>query len=940
MATGGGADAMLRGLNAAQKTAVTSPADVLQILAPPGSGKTKTLTSRVAYLLLHTGYEARNIIVATFTVKAAREMKERIGQMIGQGLESKLILGTFHSIARRYLCRYGHLIGIRKSFGIADSADSLAIIKRLVKDLPDYHLDPNQVRGRISGLKARGVSPAEVSANAVKHPWDKGLSLLYQNYEDALELSNLLDYDDLLLRCRDLLRQHPSCVSNVEVVLVDEFQDTNLIQYELMNLLANQRRRITCVGDPDQSIYGFRNAEIKNLSRMKERYPDLLVVLLEENYRSSGAILLSALEVIQQDTSRPNKPMTPTHGVGTRPVLRKLPTPGIEADWIVSEIQRCRALTGELLGYGDFAILIRSGYLSRNVELALGKAGIPHRLVGGHRFFDRVEVKVLLDYLRCIGQPDNGDALERIINVPSRKIGAVTIKALLDGAQSKHVSLSAFAQGLVSGRFRIEKKISKAAENKLSSLINLLSTARERFLGCESGEDQLCRLLDFLIDKLDYKSHLESTYKEDYKDRWANVYELLAMAKEFSGSAGDEIDEDALPEIQGLEQQQGSSPSEMLASFLTNVALSSEPMKEEELVGGQEPVTISTIHAAKGLEWPVVFVVSAYEGSIPHSRAEDHDEERRLLYVAMTRAKALLNISVPMCDSHSGLRPACLTSIPIEKQLSNRWAACTSMSSLLSEKSLAPFFDCKGPSITSSTTQSIAQILRRPCPPEADIIRTSNALLGSRDDDHWPTNGRFPPSHKHTFDGAGNSTYTTFNDSSKRRRLDESGKGAAVQPVINPGFVTAGSHLQGLAKDRLSCVADKERRKQPGNKARGASKQGRSAIGSRSPSKPPLNTAQSIRHTKALAVPPKPAPLSMGINERNASFSIPASKSADTRPLAQLSANLNKATSARPDGGPDSASKPFKFPTMFDPASSTYQRGPKRSLGMRRSVDG
>jgi DNA helicase-2/ATP-dependent DNA helicase PcrA len=372
-------DGLLTNLNPSQQAAVSSFADTLAILAGPGSGKTHTLTSRTAWLLAQ-GLQPWNIIVATFTVKAAREMKERIGRLIGNGLESKLILGTFHSIARRYLARYGHLIDIKKDFGIADSSDSLAIIKRIVKR-NHFTIDPKVARGRISGRKARGEQ-AEDTGGKKKSVEAQDFELCYTEYEAALERSNLLDYDDLLLRCVDLLRKYPSCVSNVEAVLIDEFQDTNIVQFDLMRLFAAQRKRITIVGDPDQSIYGFRAAETKNYGRMLRQYPDTVTIALEENYRSSGAILLTALSVIEQDSSRVAKSFSATHSVGTRPVLRKLANAHKEAEWLVSEIQRCMGLSGDLLDLNDFAILLRSASLSRLVESELGKAGIAYRMVG------------------------------------------------------------------------------------------------------------------------------------------------------------------------------------------------------------------------------------------------------------------------------------------------------------------------------------------------------------------------------------------------------------------------------------------------------------------------------------------------------------------------------------------------------------------------------
>jgi DNA helicase-2/ATP-dependent DNA helicase PcrA len=381
-------DALLSNLNPSQQAAVSSTADTLAILAGPGSGKTHTLTSRTAWLLSQ-GLQPWNIIVATFTVKAAREMKERIGKLIGNGLESKLVLGTFHSISRRYIARYGHLIGIKKDFGIADTSDSAAIIKRICKR-NNYFMDPKVARSRISGRKARGgVSDVpEKSKSAAKSVEAHEFDAIHTEYEEALKVSNLLDYDDLLLRCVELLRDHPDCVSNVEAVLIDEFQDTNLVQFDLMRLFAAQRKRITIVGDPDQSIYGFRAAEIKNYKRMLRQYPDTITIALEENYRSSASILMSALSVIEQDEARVKKSLMPTHLVGTRPVLRRLAGAYKEAEWIVTEIQRCQGMTGGLLDLNDYAILLRSSALSRLIETALGKAGIAYKMVGMWKSFN------------------------------------------------------------------------------------------------------------------------------------------------------------------------------------------------------------------------------------------------------------------------------------------------------------------------------------------------------------------------------------------------------------------------------------------------------------------------------------------------------------------------------------------------------------------------
>lgn len=632
-----------------------------------GSGKTRTLTSRVAYLLSPAqGLAPQNIIVATFTVKAAREMKERISKLVGNGVEAKLVLGTFHSIARRYLVRYGHLLGLRSGWGIADNGDSIGIVKRILKKKGLPITDAKAVRSRISHFKARNSVPAanapakvvgtQLTQQSTQRK-EKGISTeefvgIFKDYASGLEASNLLDYDDLLLKCLELLKEHPECVGNVEAVLIDEFQDTNLVQFELMRLLASKKNRITIVGDPDQSIYGFRAAEIRNLTRMLRVYPDTLVVHLEENYRSSASILLAALEVIQQDDSRPQKPLTPTHAVGTRPVLRELPNAEKEAAWIAGEIARIRALSGGAVGLGDIAVLVRSASLTRLIETSLVRAGMAYKMVGGLKFYDRVEIKTLLDYLRVIHNPLNNDAVARIVNVPSRKVGDATIKVLLDEADKKGKPLWDIIRSGVSGGWR-DLKISKVADNGLGDFVSLILST-QRLLSQEQvpgDEKTLVDIIEHLLRKLSYEEHLIRHYPEDWEGRWSNITELLTQARDMV--VGDE-DEDALPLLDGVLQSDAVATGlqAVLERFLSNTALSEVPEDQEKKALGQ--VTISTIHAAKGLEWPVVFIPAVYEGSIPHSRADDTDEERRLLYVAMTRAQGLLYMSCPRRSSSKG----------------------------------------------------------------------------------------------------------------------------------------------------------------------------------------------------------------------------------------------------------------------------------------------
>ncbi|KAL8883591.1 MAG: hypothetical protein Q9192_007088, partial [Flavoplaca navasiana] len=720
-------DVMLDGLNNAQLAAVTSPADVVQILAPPGSGKTKTLTSRVAYLIKHHNYKPWNILCLTFTIKSSREMKERLAKLIGNGMEAKLVLGTFHSVCRRYLVSYGHLIGIPKDFGIADSSDSLSIIKRILKRLR-FSLDPRVAQSRISSYKSKGINVAKLSDDALKKKVDQQeFAQVFESYEDQLDQGNLLDYDDLLLRCCDLLRQHPLCVSNVEAVLIDEFQDTNVVQFDLMRLFAVQRKRITTVGDPDQSIYGWRSAEIKNLARMQTQYPETLVIHLQDNYRSSGAILLAAQELIQQDESRPSKSLLPTHCPGTLPVLRRLPSSDAEASWIVTEIIRMIGMTDGMLKHPDIAILLRSAALSRQIESAMGKAGIPYRMVGGQRFFDRVEIKVLLDYMRVVSQPTNNDAVARVVNIPARGVGTTTIKALLEEAETKKVTLWSLILDAVRGNIRTSTKINKPAEQGLGTFVQIILTAKQKL------KDQVNplsphSLLRYIIKRLNFQDYIKRTYDIDSDGRWANVEELISQAGEFLIPSNsnlenlEAINDTSLPAIEGIAQSDGEVGEKMLSTFLANVALATELQKDEgeEDGQGQAQVTISTIHAAKGLEWPVVFVPAAYEGSIPHSRAEDTDEERRLLYVAMTRAQALLYISCPTKNSRG------------EE---------STLSQFLNPKTLGHYLINVGPQIHTEFVNDVARILKRPCPSESKMLEES-LTLKSREDDLWPLDGQ------------------------------------------------------------------------------------------------------------------------------------------------------------------------------------------------------
>ena len=723
---------ILQGLNSAQRTAVTSEAEVLQVLAPPGSGKTKTLTSRVAHLVRERHFKPWNIIVCTFTVKAAREMQERIRAFVGEEFEKKLRVGTFHKISLIYLRRYGKLIGIADNFGVADTNDSMRIIGRIIKQ-NKFTLEPKAARERISRSKANGIDNEQFSLSlhqaSQKRTGSSGAAQnvavekqefaeIFNLYQAQLDDCNLLDFDDILLRCVKLLRKHPECVANIEAVLVDEFQDTNGVQYELMSLFAQSRSFITIVGDPDQSIYGWRSADIKNLGRMKTQWRDTLTVNLEENYRSSGSILRAAQKVIEQDETRPPKQLQATHSAGQRPVLRKLPDAKAEADWIVVEIKRLIALSGNMLNLNDFAILLRTASLSRNIEAAFGKTGVAYRMIGGKKFFDRVEIKLLIDYLRVIDSPAHSEAVERIINEPSRRIGDKTVENLQKEAQSNGQTLWDLTRKIAQGQCRYTTKLSTAAMKGIEQFYDVIASGRRKI---EKEPTALADLVNLIINKLSFQNYLKQKYPEDHEGRWANVEELIAQATDAANQPVERQEDEALPPVEGTESKDESP----LTTFLANVALSAATDQKIEEDGEKAPqATILTLHAAKGLEWPVVFIPACYKGSIPHSRAEDNDEERRLLYVGMTRAQVVLNMTFPVKGNSQNEGPE--------------------LSPFLSEPGMSNYFEEHGPSITDRDIRALAITLGRD-QPTSEALAKGKKSLERDEDNYWPLTGEVPP---------------------------------------------------------------------------------------------------------------------------------------------------------------------------------------------------
>ena len=796
-----------------------------------------------------------------------------------------------------------------------------------------------------------------------------------------------MDYDDLLLRCSDLLRDHPQCVSNVQAVLVDEFQDTNIIQYELMNLFASKNRRITIVGDPDQSIYGFRSAEIKNLKRMQGRYSNTTVVLLEDNYRSAGSILNAAQEVIEQDEARPAKALQATHTFGTLPVLRRLPTPNAEAQWMVLEIKRCAAMTGNLLRMSDFAVLLRSASLSTQIETAFGRAGIPYKMVGGRKFFDRTEVKILLNYMRVSSHTGHSDALLNIVNVPPRRIGDETIRQLTSGAEKAKLPLWDFIKDVIQGRRSTEKKLQKAAEQGLCNLVKLIEASRQKLQECEDASAPRV-LIEFIAERLSFQEYLIRTYPLDEDSRWANVKELMHQASEAAAFEDEEVDKEMdLPEIEGVEQQQAHAGEEALTRFLANVALATEITTEEDNKEGSQPtekVTISTIHAAKGLEWPVVFVPAVYNGSIPHSRAEVIEEERRLLYVAMTRAQALLYLSVPIR----------------QPRLGEGEDGATTLTPFLPPKLIKSRFRQTGPSLHEKVVYAIADILRRPHPSLDDMYK-GLAFLPSTLDDRWTAEGE---EDRSKFESTTTSHDISDEPNPKRRRSDmntgpktttyvsstgytmNSSTGFTLPPSASSGFTSARDHIAAYPQPTSESAAEsassanagaaganrptsKESGRKDGltqasisNFFAGPGAQKKEPVLPDRPQPPSrryeLPASQNQRQSTKINVPPtlsshrvQPRPLiptgpalepagTNGYTWLAAPSRPPTSKPRMPVTQEQGAGNVSTNGTAGAEVKPE-ASRGFQSATTFHTTTmSMVQQGPRRTLGIRRSMNG
>ncbi|KAJ3866024.1 P-loop containing nucleoside triphosphate hydrolase protein [Lentinula novae-zelandiae] len=612
----------------------------------------KVLTSRIAHLILHHHLPASSICAVTFTNKAANEMKVRLTKVIGKEKTSEVRMGTFHALCALFLRKYARSIRLDGNFTICDAEESKKIVTPLLKkykdDLAakDISLKEGTVLALISRAKARGLSSKDflrevqarnhgpkdsnglLTSSTTVNDIDFVVAEIYDAYEKTLRKNNSLDFDDLLLFGVKLFTTNLDSVKWCQHVLVDEFQDTNVTQYDLMKAIA-YARCVTVVGDPDQSIYGWRSAEVGNLAGMRKDFSSTEQIFLEENYRSTASILRASLAIVAEDKTRIQKSLHTSHPVGLIPVLRSSSSEQMEAAFFAGEIKRIVAHMGGVLNWGDFVILLRFNALSRTIESALQKEGIPSRVLGGHKFFERVEIKDLLAYLQLVDNPQFVPAFVRAINTPARGMGEKSVAELLARADASNLTLVDLAEKIHSGT---TSDIKPAVKRKIGPFVSSIRILKQ--MASESARPS--DLIRRLVGLISYEDHLRKT-QPDWESRWENVQELITFASDVQSDWQDGL-------AVATSEDAQTSRDTPLRLFLQASMLSSEGDQQSK-EGENEKVTISTCHAAKGLEWPVVMVPAVEEGTFPFYRTDDVEEERRLLYVACTRAQSLLYLS-------------------------------------------------------------------------------------------------------------------------------------------------------------------------------------------------------------------------------------------------------------------------------------------------------
>ena len=607
---------LLEGMNERQKEAVQHTQGPLLIMAGAGSGKTRVLTHRMAYILAEEEVHPWNILAITFTNKAAREMKERVSQLVGPQAEDMWV-STFHSMCVRILRRDIELLGYQRSFTICDPSEQQTAMKRILKklDIDSEKYDYRMILNRISQAKNDLEDVEEFNKKYTGYV-EQIIGKCYREYQKELAKSMTLDFDDLIMLTVQLFQKHPETLQyyqqKFQYIHVDEYQDTNHAQYHLVTMLAKKFKNICVVGDADQSIYGWRGADMSNILEFEKDYQNAKVVLLEQNYRSTKTILQAANHVIENNVNRKVKKLWTENEEGQAITYYRAQSEQDEGRYVLSQIQ---SLLRDGYHYDDFAILYRTNAQSRVMEENLLKSNIPFRLVGGQRFFERLEIKDLLAYLRLIVNSQDDLSFRRIVNSPKRGIGATSLAKLSDFAEVYQFSL--LEASLQTTLSPLSGKAAKALE-KFATTIEELRKMQE-FLSISEFVEQV-------IEKTGYLTSLEQQHTMEADARIENIQEFISVAKQF--------------EQDRLEEESEESP---LLQFLTDLSLVSDVDSDD---GDGRMVTLMTLHAAKGLEFPVVFIIGLEEGIFPSSRSimehDDVEEERRLAYVGITRAEQKL----------------------------------------------------------------------------------------------------------------------------------------------------------------------------------------------------------------------------------------------------------------------------------------------------------
>jgi len=596
-------------LNKQQRNAVTAGNGPVLVVAGPGSGKTRVLTQRIAYLIASEGVRPWQILAVTFTNKAAKEMQARVKALLPDQAIEGIMLGTFHSICARILRREAEHLPIESNFVIFDSDDQERIVKSVIRELNinEKLYRPASVHAAISRAKNELIGADDYPTQTYR---DEIVKRVYAEYQKRIVASNAVDFDDILLYTARLLEDIPAVrdkyAQRFRHVLVDEFQDTNLAQYALVQKLVSHHKNIFCVGDPDQSIYAWRGADWRNIQRFEQDFPDAQTILLEQNYRSRQTILDAAMGVINRARNRKQKQLFTDRGTGEKIFFYEAPDDYAEAAFVVDGI--AQLVASRQYEPGDCAVMYRTNAMSRLLEEAFLQARLPYRLVGAQRFYGRREVKDIIAFLRLVHNPADEASLDRIINVPPRGIGDKTLLTLHNVARQNNLQpgivLIDLARGADSAYW---PAFTGRAALSLSDVGGMLANWRIAAQSLTTPE-----LFDRIVSDLNYKQYIDDE-SEEGKDRWDNVQELKRLALEYSTRTLDE--------------------------FLENVALVSD---QDTIADGNVP-TLLTLHAAKGLEFGAVFLVGLDDGILPHSRSFDEpeqmEEERRLFYVGITRAK-------------------------------------------------------------------------------------------------------------------------------------------------------------------------------------------------------------------------------------------------------------------------------------------------------------